>query len=426
MPSICCLFHTRTGEASLTLTLTSTSRQAAYCDLTQRHFTARPDALRRGLSSTAFSDNSKQTPNKATMTRRPYINSGATMTEDLVMDVDTPLVRAGSSSNDQSDEEPVRAELMTLDDYLDRDNQLVRAGSSPNDQSNEELDRAEPMAVSHLDGGTRHVSAGSSQTAQGEENLNGAEQMTMDHVDNDTPLVRAGSSSTIQGDEVLDHALPRLHLELFASIFGAEPVPLKDFEIPKECFQYKDQAIEILSQYFVHTYFDVKVWINFDAHEEVFFEGARSAACGKPQLPERVYQDLASASSDVVKFQQVRLEVGTPFRTLATVDLTVEHNDDRSKLRARGKMVPEHGGKRRLVDYMKFCIKRIAHIGLEDGVDGITFNDLELFASLFRRDREISPGRNEDWEEPVWEGGEWAGEEEPSRFGWHFSRNITG
>ena len=157
----------------------------------------------------------------------------------------------------------------------------------------------------------------------------------------------------------------------------------------------------------------------------MFFEGARSAACGELQLPQRIYQDLVSASSDVVKFQQVRLEVGTPFRTLATVDLIVEHNDDRARLRARGKMLPGHDDKRRLVDYMRYCVKRITRIGLADGVDGLTFQDLEVIASLFRRDCETSPGRDEDWEEPAWEGGEWTGEEEPSRSSWHFTRNIT-
>jgi hypothetical protein len=371
----------------------------------------------------ACSNNSKHAPeynntNKAPMTRHPYINSGApSTTEDFVMDNsennNTRLVRAGSSSREQSDEEPERAEMMTLDDYLDNDNRLVRAGSSsPLDQSDEELDRADSMAMDYLEGDTRHVNAGSSQTAQGGEELDCADPMAMDHLGGDTQIASAGSSQTAQG-EVLDRALPRLHLELFANIFGSEPVQLKNFEIPQECFDYRDQAVEILSQYFFHANFNVKVWINFDANEEVFFEGARSAACGKLQLPEAVYQDLTTSDAGIVKLQQVCLEVSTPFRTLATVDLTVEHHDDRAKLRAGGNMLPDHGDKRELVGYMKDCVKRIAHIGLADGADGITFNDLEFFASLFCRDREASPGRSEDWEEPAWEGGEWAGEEKP-------------
>jgi hypothetical protein len=126
---------------------------------------------------------------------------------------------------------------------------IVHAGSSsPLDQSDEELDRADSMAMDYLEGNTRHVSAGSSQTAQGGEELDCADPMAMDHLGGDTQTASAGSSQTAQG-EVLDRALPRLHLELFANIFGSEPVQLKNFEIPQECFDYRDQAVEILSQY---------------------------------------------------------------------------------------------------------------------------------------------------------------------------------
>ena len=285
------------------------------------------------------------------MTKHPYINGGASKTENLVMD------------------------------NPNNDTRLVRAESSPTHQSEEELDRADLIA--------------------------------MDHVDDDTELFRAGSSQTVQGDGELDSAERRLRLELLANIFADNPVQLKDFDIPPECFQYTDQATEILSQYLFHTDFNVKVWINFDAYEEVFFESARSAACGKLHLPDRVCEDLATADQGVIKFQQVRLVVGTPLRTLALLDLTVEHNDDRARLRARGKMLSEHADKYRLVNYMKHCCKRIGHFGLADGADGITFDDLQFFASLFRRDREASPGRDEDWEEPAYEGGEWAGVEDP-------------
>jgi hypothetical protein len=356
------------------------------------------------------------------MTRRPYINNGATLTEDLVMDVDTPLVRAGSSPAHQSDEELYRAEPMAMD-QLDGDTRHVSAGSSQTAQGEEELDRAEQMTMDHFDNNTPLVRAGSSTTDQSDEELDRAEPIA---VDGDTRLVSAGSSQTAQGDEVVDGVEANLRLELLTNIFATEPVQLKDFKEPPECFQNQHQGAEIFSRYLFHTYFLVKVWISFDADEEVFFEGARSEACGRLRLPEAVYQDLATSDPGIIKLQEVCLEIGTPFRTPATIDLTVEHNDDHHRLRARGKMLPGHDDKRRLVDYMRYCVKRITHIGLADGVDGITLNDLEFFASLFRRDRETSPGRNEDWEEPAWEGGEWAGEEEPSQFRWHFTRNITG
>ena len=349
------------------------------------------------------------------MTKHPYINGGASKTENLVMDNpsnDTRLVRAESSPTHQSEEELDRADLIAMD-HVDDDTELFRAGSSQTVQGDEELDSAEPMTEDHLDDDTQLFRAGSSTTDFSEEELDSAEPMTEDHLDDDTELFRAGSSPTDLSDDEVDRAERRFRLELLANIFADKPVQLKDFDIPPECFQYKDQGSEILSQYLFHTDFNVKVWINFDAYEEVFFESARSAACGKLHLPDRVCEDLATADQGVIKFQQVRLVVGTPLRTLALLDLTVEHNDDRARLRARGKMLSEHADKYRLVNYMKHCCKRIGHFGLADGADGITFDDLQFFASLFRRDREASPGRDEDWEEPAYEGGEWAGVEDP-------------
>jgi hypothetical protein len=350
------------------------------------------------------------------MTRyHPYINGGASKTENLVMDNpnnDTRLVRAGSSPIHQSEEELDRADLIAMD-HVDDDTALVRAGSSQTAPGDEELDSAEPIAMDHVDDDTELFRAGSSQTVQDDGELDSAEPMTEDHLDDDTQLFSAGSLPTDLGDDELDHAERRLRLELLANIFADKPVQLKDFDIPPECFQYKDQGSDILSQYLFHTDFNVKVWINFDAHEEVFFESARSAACGKLQLPKSVYQDLATADQNIIKFQQVRLSVGTPFRTLAFLDLTVEHEDDRARLRARGKTLSEHADKYSLVNYMKHCCKEIRFFGLADGADGITFDDLRLFASLFRRDREASPGLDEDWEESKYGGGEWAGVEDP-------------
>ena len=349
------------------------------------------------------------------MTRHAYINGGASKPEDLVMDNpdnDTRLVSAVSSPTHQSDEEIDSADLIAMH-HADDDTEYAHAVSSQTVQNDEELESAEPMTEDHLDDDTQLFRAGSSTTDFSEEELDSAEPMTEDHLDDDTELFRAGSSPTDLSDDEVDRAEQRLRLELLANIFADKPVQLRDFDIPPECFQYKDQGSEILSQYLFHTDFNVKVWINFDAYEEVFFEGARSAACGKLQLPKSVYQDLATADQNIIKFQQVRLNVGTPFRTLAFLDLTIERDDDRARLRARGKMLSEHADKYTLVNYMNHCCKSIRHFGLADGADGITFDDLQLFASLFRRDREASPGPDEDWEEPKYGGGEWAGVEDP-------------
>lgn len=308
------------------------------------------------------------------------------------MDVDTRLVHAGSTPTEQSNEEPERAELMTLEDYLDNDNRLVLAGSCPtHHQSDEALERVDPMA--------------------------------MDRFEDDTPLVRTGSSPTEQSDEELDRTELRLRLELLANIYASEPVQLKDFEPPPECFQCPDQQSSdaIFSAYIAHTVFHVKVWINFDARENVFFEGARSAGCGKLQLPEGLYETLAEAVPAYFSYQHVCFEIGTPFRTLALVDLNIEDGADGATLQVDSELVRGHDEKVGLEKYIQHCCRWIKHNGprgLAHDIAGLRFQDLEAFASLFCRDREVSPGRDEYWEEPQYGGGEWAGVEDPYKDEW--------
>ena len=265
--------------------------------------------------------------------------------------------------------------------------------------------------MDHADDDTEFAHAVSSQTVQGDEELESAELMTEDHLDDDTQLFRAGSSPTDLSDDELDRAERRLRLELLASIFADKPVQLKDIEPPSECYGFPDHGKDIFFQYLHSTVFHVKVWINFDGHEGVFFEGARSAACGKLQLPEHVYKVLDSIEPGAIKFQHVCFEIGTPFRTLATVDLTVELAPDGTS-QVRAELALGYDDERRLNGYLKRACRQTQYNGVTGGVDSLAFQDLEDFALLFRRDREVSPGRDKDWEEPAYGGGEWAGVED--------------
>ena len=246
----------------------------------------------------------------------------------------------------------------------------------------------------------------------------------MDDLGYDIELVAAEPTSSDQSDGELDRTGSRLRLELLANTFAAEPVQLKDIKTPPECYVYQDQGEEIFFTYLSLTVFHVKVWVNFDACEEVFFEGVRSTACGKLQLPEHVYESIAILNPADFKLQHVCFEIGTPFRTLAVVDLVVEHGEHGAAVRAESEMTREHDNKHRLFKYMQYCCRNIERIGLAYGIDGLTLQDLEHFASLFHRDRQVSPGRNEDWENPAYEGGEWAGVEKPRRFGGGFTRHV--
>jgi hypothetical protein len=414
----------------------------------QRHLAARANAPRRGVSATQVATTTNTLPyidtdKEGPMTKHPYINSGASAAEEVVMDhyhEDTELVRAGLSPTNQSDDELDRAEPTaqvhmedntqlcsagssptiqgdgelerverTVQDHLDDDTELVRTGSPPTDLSDDEL---LPTVHEYLDDDSQLVRTGSTPANVSDDELDRARPKAMNHLDDDTRLVRAGLPPADQSDDELDRAEPRLRLELLASIFAAEPAQLKDIEPPPACYQFPDQASDILLKYVYCTVFHVKVWINFDAHEDVFFEGARSSACGKLRLPGNIYRALEDVKASALIFGHVCFEIGTPFRTLATVDLIAEQGRDGARPQVLAELALVHADKRRLNAYLHRACQVIERNSNGDD-DGLIFQDLEEIASLFCRDREVSPGRNEDWEDPAYGGGEWAGVEDP-------------
>lgn len=216
--------------------------------------------------------------------------------------------------------------------------------------------------------------------------------------------------------EVQDDTATNLRLELIRNMFADHVTELKTLDKPVQCQQYPDQTREVITAYLTNTTFTVKVWINFDAAQQVFFEGDRAEACGKLHLPNKKYNELAGIDPAVLKFQHVCFQIGTPFRTLAEMNFDVENSEDDPQLQVSGGLLLQAARVERLQKYLKRCVSLIRDAGLVYGNDGLVLQDLENFATLFRRNRRQSPGRQDDWEQPAYSGGEWAGEEEP-RFG---------
>jgi hypothetical protein len=347
------------------------------------------------------------------MTKHPYINSGASAAEEVIMDHynSTELVRAGSSPTDLSDDELDRAEPIAqvhvedntqlcsagssptiqgdgelervermVQDHLDDDTELVRTRSPPTDLSDDEL---LPTVQDYLDDDTQLVRTGKTPANVSDDELGRAGPSVQDHLDDDTQLVSAGSTPANLSEDKVDRTESRLRLELLASIFASKPVWLKDIEPPAACYQFPDQASEIFNKYVYCTVFHVEVWMNFDGHEGVFFGGARSAACGKLRLPGHVYRSFEDDKASDFNFQHVCFEVGTPFRVLATVDLFAEQGLDGARPRVRTELVPGYADEPRLNNYLKRACREIEHKGLTGDVDGMTFEDLENIASLF-------------------------------------------
>lgn len=220
------------------------------------------------------------------------------------------------------------------------------------------------------------------------------------------PVPTQASDTTIDED-----ATSRLRFELFANMFASQTIDLKNFTLPAECTQYPGHADEILEAYLERTRLAVKIWINFDAAEEVFFEGARAEQCGRLQLPEKQLQWLLGLDRDRYNFNHVRLDIGTPFRTLVRFLLDVHYDDQGAYLELKAKM-PKLRPPRELDtlrDFLETRVQMVNGAGVNRSLD---MGDLVELAKLFRRYRHGDEDDGE-WEEPRYGGGEWAGIEEP-------------
>ena len=216
---------------------------------------------------------------------------------------------------------------------------------------------------------------------------------------------------------VSDDEAARLRLEQFENTFATQEVELKRFAPPPQCAQFPEQEQDILEAYLDHATFTVKIWVNFDAAENVFFEGSRAAACGKLQIPKAKLDFLLSLNAKEINFRNVQLDICTPFRTLARIYMNVRENHGNPLLDVDGDMVDQHPP-RALIPLREFLVARIKqfnNVGFDRNLD---MHDLVVIARMFRC-RHEDDQEEDEWEKPCYEGGEWAGVEEPRRrFRW--------
>lgn len=231
------------------------------------------------------------------------------------------------------------------------------------------------------------------------------------NINNTATQAPPSTEPTKRNNPTEDYAAARLRHEKLASLFANTTVELKNLAPPPVCNRYPEHANEILEAYLEQTTFTVNIWTNFDAAEQVFFEGARATDCGKLQLPKKKLEWLLGLDRDRYELDHVRLDIGTPFRTLARIFLHVHYDDEGAFLEVKGTMVTQNPprGLHALRDFLKTCIRRIEEAGSNRSLDA---DDLVGIASLFRRHRYVDEDDGE-WEQPQYGGGEWAGIEEP-------------
>jgi hypothetical protein len=246
----------------------------------------------------------------------------------------------------------------------------------------------------------------------------GAQDHGGEAMDGLATAVPADPKATLNNAPGDDDEAARLRLELFTGLFAGQKVELKNLATPPQCAEYPAQAEDIRAAYLDYTTFTVKIWTNFDPAQGVFFEGARAADCGKLQIPKARLEDLLKLDTNIFNFPNIRLEICTPFRSLAIIRLNLHVKDDNSCFEIGGMMLKQSPPRRLrlLQSYLGRCVDRLREAEIGQNLD---ITELVAIAGLFRRER--GPDDEEDdWEHPAYGGGEWAGIDQPRSW---FTRN---
>ena len=166
---------------------------------------------------------------------------------------------------------------------------------------------------------------------------------------------------------------------------------LKTINRPRQCEDYPAFSKEISEAYMRHTTFTVKIWTNYDAAANEFYskgpgnESNRYDTCGKLVLTPDAERHVYAVVPRIGEFARVRFQVGTPFRTMCEVGITIEGSRRDVGLdvtvcckdMTRG----EHPF---LMDYIRGVCDRTMPGYPCYGGDGLVLRDLMEIALLFR------------------------------------------
>lgn len=171
-----------------------------------------------------------------------------------------------------------------------------------------------------------------------------------------------------------------LYHELYSNLF----IPLENLgQLPARCSEVPELSEEILAAYHEHATFVVSIWTNYDSAIRRFYKIAkRRESCGKVVLSPRARARLEKLDPRFA-MHKVRLDIGTPFRTLVEIDIFAMpdvHGGDYT-FRFGGRILNDVNGPHGLVAQLGADFIQ-AFTG-ERSSQAITLSDLDYYASWF-------------------------------------------
>ncbi|KAM3413742.1 hypothetical protein BST61_g10430 [Cercospora zeina] len=186
-------------------------------------------------------------------------------------------------------------------------------------------------------------------------------------------------------------------LALKLTLMKHHPIPLSSLRYPAICKAWPPELADpILQHYIKVNTFSVRIWSNYDAAcKEFFHDEPRMSGCGQLVFSpkERMRLETLDSGELGLEFSKVRLEVGTPFRTLGYLDLKwcVGGDGGLEKVEVGGTMVEgvegvnwPHNRMRQLIsEAMNLIVKQPKRQW--KGREGFKLGDLDFLADMFLR-----------------------------------------
>lgn len=140
-----------------------------------------------------------------------------------------------------------------------------------------------------------------------------------------------GYASSESEDGYMSHSAfmrksPAERHDIYRTIYEGQTMALSEVGVPEECQLLPELKDEILKACLSHVTVVAKVWTNYDSAKKAFYlDEGRTKDCGKMYLSPKERQRLERLDPDVFRFSNVRLDIGTPFRNLAFINLLCEY-----------------------------------------------------------------------------------------------------